>query len=401
MISVHEGLAAWLLDHHLLLAEFPQRYLRIYNPAAAGLWLLLAEDALDRPGLVRAYGEVFNLSAEQAEWDVTQCLAEWRGQGWLTVDASGLWRIAPRYEADFEAMPSANQLPDHTILHRGIYRFGDAAFGLEVGETRPMGLSGLAARLVAMARGFPVVGTEATASLRVVVAEDATYIQVGDTSPSVWFDPIEAVGQVILAIFHLAHPRASILATLHAAAVGRERTVVLAGVSGAGKSTLAAYLVGRGWCYQGDDIIGVAAHVGSHSGGRVLPLPTAVSLKEGSWGVLGGRYPGLEALENIEYGAKIARYLPLSEAVEAPAGTRDVAAWVFPSYRSGAATRIQPLSAVAALEALITSGMALDARLDRYGLENFLAILSGVPRYRLEYSDLTEAETWLNELASV
>jgi hypothetical protein len=395
LISRHGGLAAWLLDDHLMVAEFPQRYVRIYNPSAAALWLLLTDGTRDHAGLVAAYAELFGLPADQVEADVAQSLAAWQDLGWLVCGQADRLSLEHRGEAEgaTEAATEPPSLPAHDVIFDGSFRLDRAEFGVRVGETVPMGSSGLAARVAAMLQGFPAAdAARAPVRLDVVVAEDATYLDDGAAPISVWHDPIEALSQIILAVFRLAYPDETILSTLHAAAIGQRGTVLLSGVSGAGKSTLSAHLSSRGWRYYGDDIVGLA------STGAVLPLPTAVSLKEGSWPVLRDHYPELDHLDTIEYGAKTARYLPLAADACGDAEARALAAWVFLTYQTGAATRFEAVTAIEAMQALITGGMALDVRMDHRGMAAFLDTLTRLPKYRLVYSNLDEAEACLHSL---
>jgi hypothetical protein len=395
LVSRHGGLAAWLLGDHLLLGEFPQRSLRIYNPSAAALWLMLTEGSRDHLGLVAAYAELFGVAENQASQDVGQLLAEWGKLGWLACGEAGL--VCIEYQdavtPTIDIAMSCMALPSNDAIFDAQFKFGESIFGVRVAETFPMGAAGLAARIAAMLGGFPSTDLhQVSRRLNVVVAEDVTYIDDGVSMISQWSDPAEALSQVVLAIFRLAYPQEPTLAMLHAAAVGQSRALLLSGVSGAGKSTLAAYLSRHGWRYYGDDIIGLGSE------GVVLPLPTAVSVKKGSWTLLGEHYPELDALDVIKYGEKIARYLPISTDIHEEATICAIAAWVFPSYQVGVEIQFEPLTVVEALQALIANGMAFDTEIDHQGISEFLAMLSRLPRYRLVYSDLTEAEQCLRSL---
>lgn len=397
LVSRHGGLTAWLLDDHLLLGEIPQRSLRIYNPSTAALWLMLTEGTRDYPGLVADYAELFDVEEKQASQDVGQLLAAWGNLGWLACDETGL--VCIEYQdlpaQDIDIARSCVSLPSNDAIFDAQFKFGESIFGVRVAETYPMGSAGLAARIAAMLGGFPTTDLhQVSGRLNVVVAEDVTYIDDGVAMISQWSDPVEALSQVVLAIFRLAYPQESTLAMLHAAAVGQNRALLLSGVSGAGKSTLAAYLSCHGWRYYGDDIIGLGSE------GVVLPLPTAVSVKNGSWTLLGEHFPELDALDVIEYGKKIARYLPISADIHEVATIRAVAAWVFPTFHVGAEIQFEPLTVVEALQALIANGMAFDTEIDHQGISEFLEMLSRLPRYRLVYSDLIEAEQCLRSLVA-
>lgn len=71
-------------------------------------------------------------------------------------------------------------------------------------------------------------------------------------------------------------------AVLHAGcAAGAGGAVVFPGRSGSGKSTLTAALVQRGWAYVADELVGV------EQDGTISGYPKSLTLKEGSWPVLG------------------------------------------------------------------------------------------------------------------
>ena len=399
----HDGLAAWLIDDHLVVAEIAPRQLRVYNPSAAALWLLLLEGSRDRGSLISALAELFAQAEAAVEKDVSPLLAEWQGSGWLSTDALGklqflMPRSAERPDAPASAVPTRKGLPAHQIHLDKTYRLDKAEFRLRVGKSvTAAGTTGIAERVIAMLQGFPVATgptTRGTATLDIVDTHDALYLRQNDSTLTVWDDQAEAMGQIIVAIFGIAYPHECILSTFHAAGMGRDRSVLLSATSGAGKSTLAAYLAGRGWRYYGDDIVGLSAE------GALLPLPTAVGLKEGSWPVIRALHTGVDALGNIAYGNKIARYLPMPDNGPDDARHRCLCAWIFPHYQAGAQTQFDPISTIAALNALIGNGMALYTGIDIAGISALLGLLTGLPKYTLTYSSLEEAEDRVTKAAA-
>lgn len=411
------GLAAWLIDDHLLVAELPQRCLRIYNPSAAVLWLLLAEGARGQADLVCAYAQAFGQAEDRVAADVAQSLADWRELGWVATDAAGCLGLtsgisstgvaahqatacvarqtagAPALQTDDGGAGRYPLLPDHEVIFDAAFRLGAAEFRVRIGETEPMGPHGLAARIAAMLQGFAPAGApQPTTRLDIVVAPACTYICNAAGPARAWSDPAIALGQIMLAIFRLAYPCVSMLATLHAAAVGRGGTVLLSGVSGAGKSTLAAYLAGHGWLYHGDDMVALT------DTGAILPMPTAISLKQGSWPVMQDQYPQLQDLDTVTYGAKTARYLPLAIQAARDVRAQALDAWVFPCYQAGATTQCEALTTIEALHALNTAGLALDEGIDFQGMGDIWSLLGRLPKYRLVYSNLDEAEQCLRKL---
>lgn len=361
-------------------------------------------------GLTAAYAQVFGLPKAQAEQDVTPCLAAWRQSGWLTQDPAGRLQIAthtPTSSTGMTTSPAPAQraaagAQGHVVCDL-VCHLGQAPFRVQITESRPMGPSGLAARLTAMLAGFPRLDHGGTSAwLQVWVTDQGTHISASSgpantpvhTTAHAVQDPAQAVSQVMAHLFTLAYPHTPILSTMHAASVGQaaQGALLLSGVSGAGKSTLAAALAAKGWQYHGDDIVGLGGD------GQVLALPTAVGLKAGSWDVLRDHFPQLDQLGEIAYGAKTARYLPLPDQAWGVPTSRALKAWVFPCYRAGSATHWDTLSTVDAVQRLITSGMALPEQLDHQGLQTLLALLTDRPKYQLVYANLDEAHTCLSSL---
>lgn len=400
LIYQHPRLAAWLLDDHLIIANFPLRSLRLYNPSAAALWLLLIGGQRNRHELVNAYAELFKIPHQQAHADVMCCLSEWEDLDWLDETTVGTLRIDPRPESELppETTLDNAKIPAHTVLLNGLFQLGDTVFSVVVAETRlttpnPPASSELGIRLAAMLRGFPTADQAAVPrhQLRVVVSPDAVYLDEG-AALCRKFEATEALGQIMLAVFRIAYSQQKMLGTLHAAAVGKHGALVLSGISGAGKSTLATHLASQGWSFYGDDIVGL------NDVGQVLPFPAAASLKDGSWSVLSTSFPELAHLQTLSAGPKTVRYLPLASNSETDTAAHTVAAWIFPRYQAAAATHIEAMDSVSALEALIGAGFSLDGQHGWQGVGQFIGLLASAPSYRLVYSNLNEAQECLQRL---
>lgn len=154
-----------------------------------------------------------------------------------------------------------------------------------------------------------------------------------------------ALREVVVAL----HGPRRVGAVLHAASVARDgRALVLAGPSGAGKSTLAMGLLGEGWAPVADDLTALDRR------GRVLPFPTRLSLKAGSWPL--APQAALAAAPERAIGGGHIRYLDAPGAVP---GAVAPAALVFPRYVDGAAVTVEPLSPEEALVRLVDTGSRL------------------------------------------
>jgi Coenzyme PQQ synthesis protein D (PqqD) len=201
----------------------------------------------------------------------------------------------------------------------------------------------------------------------------------------------EAAGAVVRAICDLSYPDADWSLFMHAAAVGRgDHAIVLAGPNGSGKSTLTAALIRSGFEYFSDDVVPFDCRAM-----RIVPVPFALSIKEGSWATLADLYPILDDLPTFESYARQVRFLSPPERAVRHAGA-SVRALVFPRFRPGQGLGLERLAPADALVDLAAVSRPL--ALDRRRLHRTLAWVRTVPAYRLTYTHLTEASDIIQEL---
>jgi len=377
--------------------------LEVYNESAATIWILLSDGQSNPSSLAASFAEIYGLTIDQASEDVEACFSEWIARGWVQREISGTCHISePKHQLGTPE-PSPTSIPAAKLVHQRTHKFGPAAFSLELYEVSPQGSDGIAARIQAVTSGFPMTSTPASgisSGLQVVSDGNLTYLGDSQGNVKTSTDTASAYSEILWRIFHLAHPKADPVGFFHAAALSKTRTVIFPGVSGSGKTTLSAYLAHHGWCYYGDDTIGLTLRRDCAPVGVVLPMPTALSVKDGSVEILRTFYPSLSDLSTVRYGGKTVRYLPIqAPGSTEPPETREVAAIVFPTYLPGVALHSNTITPVEALSRLISGGMALQAGIGEAALENFLEFICSVPIYELNYSDLQEAESWLGALA--
>ena len=388
---------------HLVLFDLVSLRLEVYNETAATIWILLSDGQTSLPALGASFAELYGLTSDQATRDVEACLTDWISRGWAQSEPSGTCRISEPTTQPESPGHSPASIPAATLVHQRAHKFGPADFGLELYEVSPQGNDGLAARIRAVTSGFPTTATDASSiasKLSVVSDGSLTYISDSQGTLKTTTDTASAYSEILWQIFHLTHPGADPFGFFHAAALSKTRAVIFPGVSGSGKTTLSAYLAHRGWWYYGDDTIGLSLHRTSAPAGVVLPMPTALSVKEGSLEVLRTFYPLLSEISTIRYAGKTVRYLPIQAPdSNEPAEAREIAAIVFPRYSPGAALQSNTIAPVDALSRLISGGMALQAGIGEAAMENFLDFICSVPIYEMSYSDLQEAESWLGVVA--
>jgi len=185
------------------------------------------------------------------------------------------------------------------------------------------------------------------------------------------------------------------LVGLHAGAVTAPGggAVVLPAPSGSGKTTLTAGLVAAGWGYLTDELA-----ILDPSGVTVSPFARplcmscpAIALIPG----LGERLPSeldSPGCEKLQVRPDDLR--PGALGQEAP-----VRAVVFPRYRPGAETVLQPMGRVETLVALLPNTFKLD-RIGHAGLDTLAGLSRVAPGYQLVSGDLGEAVAAVERIAA-
>jgi len=195
-------------------------------------------------------------------------------------------------------------------------------------------------------------------------------------------------------LLSLEHPERPLLAACHAAAVSREgRSVLIPGGSGIGKSTLTAFLVANGFAYLADDTIAIG-----DQGTALLPLPTCLSIKAGSWPLLEPLYPVLQRLATLHRYGRSIRYLEPRGNYELLQAAAAPSAIVFPAYSAGEATRLTRVPPVQTMINLLGAHARLSSPGSGAKLAELVRFVERTPAYRLSYGELTGAMNALDGL---
>jgi hypothetical protein len=178
-------------------------------------------------------------------------------------------------------------------------------------------------------------------------------------------------------------------AILHAGGCGG---VLLAGRSHSGKSTLCAALMCRGLPYHCDDSAVLLPDF------HVAPMPFPLALRPGSWPLIESRAEARapafhRAPVYLRWGTEVRFLDPLPAPGPAP-----VKALVFVRHYPSAQTQLAELTVLNTLLALQESGFWVEHTQE--SIARFLAWLTGLPRYTLQYSDLSEAEDLIANLST-
>jgi hypothetical protein len=202
------------------------------------------------------------------------------------------------------------------------------------------------------------------------------------------------ISRVVQFLMKMEHPKSSFLAFCHAAAVCRgSHALLIPGSSGSGKSTLTGFLLAHGFAYLGDDVIAIGEDEAA-----LLPLPTCLSIKSGSWSVLEPIYPVLAELPTFNRYGRLLRYVGPQGNYEVMSAARAPSAIVFPAYRAGATTRVQSLGPLQTMIRLTGAHAALSRPATQRKLEKFLHFVEQTPAYELTYSELPSALKAIEDL---
>ncbi|MBK8116300.1 MAG: PqqD family peptide modification chaperone [Candidatus Accumulibacter sp.] len=204
----------------------------------------------------------------------------------------------------------------------------------------------------------------------------------------------QLMSRVTQLLLNMEHPDLAVLAYCHAAAVSRgNHSVLMPGSSGSGKSTLTAFLVANGFLYLGDDIVATG-----EVDNALLPLPTCLSIKSGSWPILGQIYPVLQHLPMLNRYGRVIRYIEPRQNYATLRAAAAPSAIIFPAYKVGEPTQLSPLKPMQTMILLLRAHVALLPPATEEKLAKFLRFVENTPAYELTYSELPSALKAIEDL---
>jgi hypothetical protein len=343
------------LDEGLVVA--PQRGHRLFvmNGAARFIWERRMDGIADRdiPKLMAAHYEI---GIEQAQRDFCTALRRWQAEGLVLAPGKTFHHQIAGLRFDVHYQDEGVQSAIVPILgHLELSTPPDCA-------DRP-GME------------FNLAVAEATYILR------AEGIEVHRSAA---LDDI--IEKLTLAVIDYVYESIEWLVSLHAAAVGNEAACVLIpGASGAGKSTLTAALVASGAKYLTDDLVLL-----DKTELDVVPVPSALTLKSGSWTALELRIPGLSSLPSYWRADREVRYWapPAAAVAGQPIPAKAI---VFPHYQGDAQPTLAPLSALEALHRIVAAPCTVKGPITPETVDRLTGWASRTTSYVLTYNSLDDA----------
>ena len=205
---------------------------------------------------------------------------------------------------------------------------------------------------------------------------------------------VNAIRTILLQeIARLSYSGQDFLAVLHAGACGTESAcVVLAAPTNSGKTTLTAALMNSGLHFLSDDMTAI-----DRTTMRIVPMPFALMVREGSWSVLRSTSPELDAAPILQRSGHKIRYLhPKAYSPSLNPLARHL---VFNRFQPGSSTSLERITDFECLAHLKESGFWVAH--DKESISLFLNWVQSVPSYRLTYSDLSGAVSEIHKLLGV
>lgn len=396
LIYSTQNLRVWLIEDHLAISKLPNPELHLWNPTASAIWILLLDGDKTLDEIALAIEGIFSNCPNNIGPDLKSCLNEWTEQGWIKKFDSLRYSICQNIKTTPD-VDYAFEKPkfSKSILSKN-YQINKSVFSLTVKSEPSYNFQPFLSRLVALVSGFTETFDTPKYAFEISIGDDGIYLSENLKCYRKFQTQADALSHCIQFFLKSSSDDLTHFVTLHAAGIGKERSLILSGVSGSGKSTLCALLSKKGWEYYGDDLVGLS--VNKKIEASLIPLPTGISVKSDNWDMLAVEYPGIENLEVVKYGDKVAKFLSIPTSSNTSNNKKQVRGIVFPTYLKNSKTSYARLSAIEALSKLVDAGISLHQDMQAEEVENFLNFLITHPIYQLSYSDIEEANTWLSTL---
>jgi hypothetical protein len=358
-----------------MLLVTPSQRLLVYNSSAAFIWNAIAA-GLTLSDVASSVADAFGIDRGRASAELETIVAHWKSEGLLGASKASDeppsvpldWNV----ETDWAAVWAC--------------RFGERIVQFAVENADLVEMARHPLRPLEVTDGVPETRVEirGRSDGRSTVLRDGRLVR--DSVPREGLK--EAVYEALL---NFLWPGRPVDILLHAGAVAAgDAALCFPAPSGSGKTTLVAYLCGEGYQYLADDLTAL------DPAGDVLPLPIPLSLKEGSWRLVGDRLPALSSAPVVTVRQQRARLIsPASREASRP---RPLRALVFPRHRAqpGASLeRVRPLDAMVRLR---EAGAWFGHPLTHERVTHIARWLEDVPAYALVYGGLADAHTILSRI---
>lgn len=196
-------------------------------------------------------------------------------------------------------------------------------------------------------------------------------------------------------IIQCAYPNLNSALVLHAAGLSKNnKTLLFTGPSGAGKSTLSSHFLLNGYQYLGDDSIPIDL-----DSNEAFALPTAISLKAGSWELFHQHKSTLAHSKlRREFDKPMKTLCPDGQSVQA--NKTSIAALIFSQYDANSTNSLESIDLDQALYLIQQAETKFNPDTIGRTPKALLHWLNVIPKYTLTYKALAFAQKSADELIS-
>lgn len=384
-----------LLDDEGVLLDAAQQSVYALNTAGTFIWCCV-EEGLSSDEIVARLQSSFGITPAAAADYLAAALEQWRDLR-LVTDAPSEIETVPLLSAagiatGREIGPSGSGRAPRPGPHEQDYLLLDVGFRLRI-------LTPALRREIE-----PLLAPLATTSIRSdfvrldLMENERGFVILEDGRPYAHCRHEDQVVPLVkTCLIEIALKKSGDFGAVHAAAVTRNnRCILLPGGSGAGKSTLTAALVAAGFELLGDDTTVLARGTL-----EARPVPFAICVKEGSWGLLASRFPELADLPtHHRLDGKRVRYLPPLRgcAWAKPRSRCRVDALVFLNRVPEAKSSLVRLTRAEALSRFSKEFCPLGEGLTPAKLSQLVTWIKRVDTFELRYSPLDDGVEQLADL---
>jgi hypothetical protein len=354
------------------------QYVVALNQSAETL-VRIALAARSPSAMITEYAETLDIPVDISEDLIAIICDDWTRTGVIGTDAPDRPEPGP---AAVRIAP-----PDGSARFDSVISIGGAAIRMVLQEAE---IAEITAPMVA---GNTVLcaDKDAVFTIRIWKHEDSWCISNSDGD-------FEAVGRIEVArdrvlakVMANSWPALADAPCLHGATLRAPngRHVMVSGDSGRGKTTLALGLGKHSFTLLADDM-----SVFDSATGRLYPMKTNASVKEGAWSALSGLYSELNRQEPINVNGRLCKYVQ-RPAFQGPAEPHGVDALVFPKWRPGAEPRLEAYDSEASLLSMLRWSYLPQNQKKLQAMADFL---SSLPLFELTYSQFDQADRLLLDL---
>lgn len=384
--SISTDIALYPIQEHGLLLNHRNCYLTLLNPVATQIWQCLAAGHSQQE-IIDILHTQYDVPTTVLQNDLATVVEEWKQHGYLHEQDQTLPAESDPQQDYARLAESLGERETLDVSYRiaGLnlsIRYQELATSLRLKDIFTHYIS-------AEPHGKPDVVFD-------VLQQGDIYLLLKDGDFLYGDIHIEHINWVIYdELVQLLYTDSDWMVAIHAGTMSRHaRTALMPAISGSGKSTLCSALMNSGYHYHGDDVA-VIRQRDKH----LMPLPTTLSIKTGSWDALSHWHPELTEQEaNRVSRNRMAKFLtPAQQEVGDPYCT-DINLLVFPRYRADAEPTCTVLAQAEKFQMLIDAGLWFDQPVDRHKFAAFIDWISGMPAYSIEYSSTGQALALMAEL---